>query len=338
MSATAVAAGVAIPRAVATVAAVSPAKHRSLNDLFVVANSLVLIGSFFWVPAGAYVFYKKYCTTRKRKLAFAAVLAAIIMVPLPECRRVTRLRIWRMFLRYFSGRAVGHLSKDAGDHQQQALYCLVPHGIFPFGIAFAALSDFHESVFNSARPIVANGILHMPVIGHILRMLGAVRASPKAVKAALDKGLSLSLAPGGIGEMFWGYPRPGCSPDSEYAMLKGRLGFIKRAMESGVAVVPVYVFGNSKTFKRVQLPQMFEELSRVLKASIMLFWGRWGLPVPFKVPLVFAVGKPIPVPKVVNPTDEQVRELHAKFCKALVSLFDHYKAEYGWARKTLELV
>jgi hypothetical protein len=55
---------------------------------------------------------------------------------------------------------------------------------------------FNEKVFNSSRPIVANGILHMPVIGHILHMLGAVRASPGAVKAALDKGLSLALAPG----------------------------------------------------------------------------------------------------------------------------------------------
>jgi hypothetical protein len=35
-----------------------------------------------------------------------------------------------------------------------------------------------------------------------------------------------------------------------------------------------YVFGNSKTFKRVQLPRLFEVLSRTLKTSIVLFWGR----------------------------------------------------------------
>lgn len=43
------------------------------------------------------------------------------------------------------------------------------------------------------------------------------------------------------------------------------------------------VFGNSETFKRLPLPAILENLSRVLKASLVLFWGRWGLPVPFKV-------------------------------------------------------
>ena len=46
---------------------------------------------------------------------------------------------------------------------------------------------------------------------------------------------------------------------------------------------PQKVFGNSETFKRVPLPAVVENLSRLLKASIVLFWGRWGLPVPFKV-------------------------------------------------------
>lgn len=48
------------------------------------------------------------------------------------------------------------------------------------------------------------------------------------------------------------------------------------------------VFGNSETFKRVPLPAVLENLSRVLKASLVLFWGRWGLPIPFKVRLVDA--------------------------------------------------
>ena len=43
------------------------------------------------------------------------------------------------------------------------------------------------------------------------------------------------------------------------------------------------VFGNSKTFKRAPLPAVLERASRSLKASLVLFWGRWGLPVPFKV-------------------------------------------------------
>lgn len=43
------------------------------------------------------------------------------------------------------------------------------------------------------------------------------------------------------------------------------------------------VFGNSETFKRAPLPAVLENVSRFLKASLVLFWGRWGLPIPFKV-------------------------------------------------------
>ena len=139
--------------------------------------------------------------------------------------------------------------------------------------------------------------------------------------------------------MFWGYPRPGCLPDEEYALIQTRKGFIRKAICHGVPVVPVYVFGNTKLFKRVELPALLESLSRLLKASLVLFWGRWGLPVPFQVPLLYAVGEAIQVgPPNPNPSTAEVDALHRRFCEALVGLFDKHKADYGWAHKTLRLV
>jgi Diacylglycerol acyltransferase len=74
---------------------------------------------------------------------------------------------------------------------------------------------------------------------------------------------------GGIGEIF-------CDADdnNEYALVLGRLGFVKRAIEAGVDIVPTFVFGNSATFKRAKLPAAFEKLSRLLKTSLVVFWGR----------------------------------------------------------------
>ncbi|CAM9441899.1 unnamed protein product [Hapterophycus canaliculatus] len=108
-------------------------------------------------------------------------------------------------------------------------------------------------------------------------------------------------------------------------------------MAHGVSLVPVYVFGNSETFKRVPLPAVLENLSRMLKASLVLFWGRWGLPIPFKVPLTFAVGESLEVEKNLSPSPEQVDAVHARFCEALVGVFDRWKGAYGWADKQLEL-
>lgn len=36
-----------------------------------------------------------------------------------------------------------------------------------------------------------------------------------------------------------------------------------------------------------------KEWSRVMRASICLFWGRWGLPLPYKHDIISLVGQPV---------------------------------------------
>ena len=52
---------------------------------------------------------------------------------------------------------------------------------------------------------------------------------------------------------------------------------------------------------------------------------------------VFPVGKPIDVERVVEPTKEQVDELHERYMTALVELFEAHKLEYG-AEESAQLV
>ncbi len=51
-----------------------------------------------------------------------------------------------------------------------------------------------------------------------------------------------------------------------------------------------------------------------------------------------SVGKPIPVPKVENPTQELIDEYHAKFVEALKSLFEEHKAQYDSAGSEAKLI
>lgn len=46
------------------------------------------------------------------------------------------------------------------------------------------------------------------------------------------------------------------------------------------------------------------------------------------------VGKPINVEKVVNPTDQQIKELHDKYCKGLETLYNEYKDEFWYDHGT----
>lgn len=148
--------------------------------------------------------------------------------------------------------------------------------------------------------------------------------------------------------MFEGYPKPLTHPNDEYAILKPRKGFVRMAVKHGVPIIPVYCFGATKMFKRVQLPPLFENISKVLRVSLCLFFGQFGLPIPFQQKLMYVMGRPLfpahiengsAMPPEGNPEfNRQVDALHSRFCDELAELFERHKESYGWGRKTLNLI
>ena len=46
-------------------------------------------------------------------------------------------------------------------------------------------------------------------------------------------------------------------------------------------------------------------------------------------PINVVVGKPIPVPKIEEPSTEQIEEFHQKYVDALVQLYNEYNPIYG---------
>lgn len=69
--------------------------------------------------------------------------------------------------------------------------------------------------------------------------------------------------------------------------------------------------------------------------ALIIFWGRFLLPVPYRVPIVGLMGRAIEVPKKDEPTDEEVEAVHQILMKQMVELFDRHKAAYGWESKRL---
>jgi len=100
--------------------------------------------------------------------------------------------------------------------------------------------------------------------GQLISFAGGVDAGPKEVSKAIKDGCSVSICPGGIAEMFWGYPKEGCLPREEYAFLRSRKGFIRMAMKHNVPVVPVYCFGNTHAMHKAKSPWILEALSRLV--------------------------------------------------------------------------
>jgi len=157
----------------------------------------------------------------------------------------------------------------------------------------------------------------------------------------LKDGDRLGVIPGGIAEIFEGYPKAGTSPDNEYCII--RKGLFRLACKHNVPVSPVYCFGATKMFRRLEVP-VLEKLSNLLRISICAFYGRWGLPVPFRQRLLYVIGQPIAPPSssssssLRNNNNDKADIMYQQFCKELVRIFERHKEAYGWGNKVLKLV
>lgn len=118
-----------------------------------------------------------------------------------------------------------------------------------------------------------------------------------------------------------------------------RKGLAKLALRTGAELVPCYLFGNNQALSLwYDQGGSLKRLSRKLGFALILFWGRLGLPLPWRVPIVGALGAPIPTPPcavAAEPSDAEVEALHAALVVAMRQLFDAHKARYGWGHKRL---
>merc|ERR1712046_403407 len=90
-------------------------------------------------------------------------------------------------------------------------------------------------------------------------------------------------------------------------------GLARLALRTGTSIVPTYSFGNTETFSAWYNPfGVMEKLSRKARAGMVVFWGRWYLPIPRRTCITLVIGKPIVVEKVDSPTNEEIDAVHTK--------------------------
>lgn len=218
---------------------------------------------------------------------------------------------------------------------ERVIACVHPHGVFPFVSVCAAVATVGETDglgkgLWDIPTAAASVIRFLPVLKDVIGIFGMIDASGKVLAARLRRRRgSAVLYVGGMVEIFK-------SDDAtEAVFLRERKGFIKVALREGADVIPIYSFGNSTALNVLKWGPLVS-LSRRLGVSVTLFWGRWGLPVPKRVKLVYARGRPLGLPHIPNPTPADVDAYHALYCEKLVHLFDTYKKHHpDFAHKTL---
>jgi len=180
-------------------------------DRFVVGfSSLFFVGGVFWVPA-LYVWlvkrFRRIPPEQKRRRAiYAALLFSVTALyaigphrnpKVGDWVKVHRWGLWKSWMRFFAFEVVADEYESIKDLiHQQAILGISPHGVFPFGLAFAALSDQASQAFGSFRAVVASATQLIPWVRDVLIWVRACDASRSSVDQALSDGQRLGLAPG----------------------------------------------------------------------------------------------------------------------------------------------
>ncbi|KAL7458710.1 hypothetical protein ACHAWC_010346 [Mediolabrus comicus] len=295
---------------------------------------------------------KRYCT------ALITVIVLSIWGPhrSPKVGKLLGVRNWRLWDAWLNYIGYTVLHDRGGEQQQQPIMspeednntspilAFVPHGIFPFALAFSCLPEQgYQDTWGVFRPVVATATKLFPLVRMFISWMGGIDASRDAVSSALTQSdTTIGIAPGGIAEMFETYPKPGLHRNDE--AFRVRNGIFKLALKHQRPVIPIYCFGATKMLRRVQLPTFIENLSRVLKISLVLFFGKWNLPIPFRQRLMYVMGKTIypPLDNIKHDDDtlfnQQAQDMHDRFCDEVMRIFERNREHYGWGNKTLRVV
>jgi hypothetical protein len=239
-------------------------------------------------------------------------------------------KMWHYWQKYF-----GFHILQVGNLEPKKLYFFIeePHGLFSMG---QWLSNVYvDDVFPGLRlkGLVSSSIFCLPIVRHIWGWFGCVPATAEQITRVTPE-YSIALIPGGVRELFL---TNASAKDKEELYLRSRFGFVREAIIHGAALVPVFHFGNTQLFHLVAHKWLCK-LSRRTGLGFFLFYGRWFLPVPFKRRLTMVVGEAVPVTQNPAPSEEQIRETHARFVCCLQSVFERFKSVHGDGYESKQLI
>ena len=215
-----------------------------------------------------------------------------------------------------------HMLDQLMKHDVPYIFAAQPHGVISFTGMLSAVASPPE-IRGLIPTAVADALLYTPLLKHVMGVFALMSASKASLLSHFqrNKGVrgSVVLYIGGMAELFLS------SEHEERLYLKKRKGFIKLSLQTGVDIVPIYLFGNT-TVLSVVTHGLLATLSRKLQVSLTYFWGKWYLPIPRNdCKLLYVSGQPLGIPHIPNPTQHDIDKYHALYCEQVQHLFDKYK-------------
>ena len=227
------------------------------------------------------------------------------------------------------------------DANQKLVLGLEPHSVLPLAIISMANGAPGLAPAIDARSRVAlasSTLFRVPLVKHLWSWLGLQSVDRRNMRRILDEpGGLVCLIPGGASECLL------MEKGVETLLLRKRFGFVKMALQTGALICPAFAFGQSETFSYYRPSPKFL-LTRLITSTFgfapILWWGRWGLPIPHRVPITVVLGAPLgkPFAPVAEPSEAAVAALLERYIAATEALFEEHKAAAGYGNHKLVIL
>ncbi|EOD11289.1 hypothetical protein EMIHUDRAFT_452421 [Emiliania huxleyi CCMP1516] len=268
--------------------------------------------------------------------ALAAVILASALLPVRESALAARLYLQAAgFLRHGVSFWVERRVRvmDVMQADDGSMWCMHPHGTsvgFGFtlngAVRFKAILRRHGG---AERLAAKRPDLYLPAEAPLLFRL------PLGMFGLFRQRSDFGILPGGMEEVaLFEFGR-------ERVYLKRRKGFIKYALQHGYLLLLAYTFGECDLYRSVGAGKRLRMwLLRRCGFVVPLFYGAWWCPLLPRADVAVhtVVGAPLQLPRIAEPTAEQVTAYHALYVEALTRLFDDHKARFGYADRRLEVI
>lgn len=304
-----------------------PRGNNQSTVRWLVGMGIASFFSFTYILSPIYFFCAIYALlfsylSRFASFVFASpLIISIVCKPKRSRWIVERLKPMLYYFDYEEVREISNeeLARLLYEEKKSFIFAVQPHGVISFAGICSQINE--PPALQGVYTAVASSLLHTPILKHVMGIFGLVDASSKNfTKHVRKKGKEgcIFLYAGGIAELFKS------SSTEERLYLKKRKGFIKVALREGVDVLPIYLFGNSNVLTILKSGPL-ATLSRKLQVALTYFWGKYYLPIPVDYKILYVRGKPLGLPHIPEPTNEDVDKWHAKYCEQVEYLFEKYK-------------
>lgn len=224
------------------------------------------------------------------------------------------------------------------------MVCMHPHGILPLGFSLngAIRAKTRQpdkylpagiELADDCSGVQAPVLWRVPFFAAVLRLWASCTPATKQdMKKMLAARIPFGILPGGSEEV--AIHQHGC----EHVYINSRYGFIKYGLEQGYALVVCYTFGESDQYHSlVQIRSLNLWLVKRFGFVLPIFWGNLFCPLlPTGRPLNTVYGEVVQLPKIEDPTTEDVVKWHKEYVEALKRVFDTHKDRFGYGDRDLK--